>query len=71
MKNYILNTDVLCFTQDIDDEKNVLVILLLALFVNGYAENVFFTAPAEFIVAIYISLIYRYLLSRGEENISE
>lgn len=26
MKNYILNTDVLCFTQNIDDEKNVLVI---------------------------------------------
>ena len=34
-------------------------ILVLALFVNGFAENCFFTAPAEFISAIYISLLYR------------
>lgn len=25
MKNYILNSDVLCFTQDVDDEKNILI----------------------------------------------
>lgn len=52
-------------------EKNALIILVLALFVNGYAENVFFTDPSEFISGIYISLIYRYLLSRGEENTCE
>lgn len=44
-------------------ERNALIIFVFALFVNGFAENVFFTAPSEYISAVYLGLLYKFLVS--------
>lgn len=49
---------------------SVLMMLIFVLFLNGFAENVFFTAPSEFISALFISLIYKSISDKGE-NLSD
>lgn len=60
-----------CFSKIKNNNNLVLFLCILALFINGFAENVFFTAPSEFISSVFIALIYKYQNTCVEEVANE
>ncbi len=49
-------------------DKYLLITFMIALFINGLAENVFFTAPAEYISSVYISLLIRFYYENMKDD---